>query len=280
MQRKVGRAILTFYLPLAVVGLPMLFPLYWLLISALKSPGEDFAIPPTWFPRAPTWQAFQAVFDTRTSAFARALGTSLIVSGGTAVLSVLIALCSGYALARCRFPFKKLGALALLFTQLFPVAAILIPVYLFWAKMGLHGSYVALIITYLAQSVPITTWLVKGYVETIPLEMEQQAWIDGASRFQAIVHVLLPLAGPAVGATAILAFVGAWNEFIFALALTGTDPNRKTLPVAMVDFMGQHGVQWDALMAAATVATIPAVVLFFCAQRFFQRGLTAGAVKG
>jgi ABC-type glycerol-3-phosphate transport system permease component len=279
MRRRVTRAILTFYLPLGVVAVPMLFPLYWLVISALKSPGEDFAIPPTWFPRQPTLQAFRAIFAVN-SAFARAVGTSLIVAGGTAVLAVFVAVCSGYALARLRFRLARIGGLALLFTQLFPVAALLIPVYLFWAKIGLHGSYLALIVTYLAQAVPITTWLMKGYIETIPIEMEQQAWIDGASRVQAVVHVLLPLIGPAVGATLVLAFVGAWNEFVFALALTGTDPTRKTLPVAMVDFMGQHGVQWDCLMAAATVATIPAILLFFSAQRFFQRGLTAGAVKG
>jgi multiple sugar transport system permease protein len=137
-----------------------------------------------------------------------------------------------------------------------------------------------LIVTYLAMAVPITTWMVKGYVETIPVEMEQQAWIDGAGRFRAFVHVVMPLAAPAIGATAMLAFVGAWNEFIFALALTGTDPFKKTLPVAMIDFMGQHGVAWDKLMAAATVATVPAILLFFAAQRFFVRGLTAGAVKG
>ncbi|HQE29817.1 MAG TPA: carbohydrate ABC transporter permease, partial [Phycisphaerae bacterium] len=233
-MRKLSRAILTFYLPLALVGLPMLFPLYWLVISALKSPGEDFSIPPTWFPRQPTLHAFRAIFSGQNAAFAQALVTSLMVAGATALLAVMVAICGGYALARLQFRLRHLGGLALLFTQLFPVAAILIPLYLFWARIGLHGSCVALIITYLAQAVPVTTWLMKGYIETIPVEMEQQAWIDGANRFQALVYVLLPLIGPAVGATAILAFVGAWNEFVFALALTGTDLRTKTLPVAMV----------------------------------------------
>lgn len=278
--RKAVRALLTFYLPLAIVAVPMVFPLYWLAISSLKSPGEDFAIPPTWFPRQPTLHAYESILTGTNSAFTRAVITSLIVSAATAGLAVVVAVCSGYALARLNFRLRRVGGMALLFTQLFPIAALLIPLYMFWAYVGLHGSYIALIVTYLAQAVPITTWLMKGYIETIPIEMEQQAWIDGASRFQTIIHVLLPLVGPAVGATAILAFVGAWNEFVFALALTGTDPRRKTLPVAMVDFMGQHGVQWDSLMAAATVATVPAIVLFFSAQRFFQRGLTAGAVKG
>lgn len=278
MRRRAARAVLGFYLPLAIVGLPMLFPLYWLIASALKSPGEVFAIPPTWFPRDASGEGFRAVFDGGT--FTHAIQTSLIVAGLTSLLAVLIALCSGYALARLEFPFRRAGAIALLFTQLFPVAAILIPLYQFWSGIGLHGSYTALVVTYLAQAVPITTWLVKGYVETIPIEVEQQAWIDGASRFQAGVQVVLPLAGPAIGATAILAFVGAWNEFVFALTLTGTDPHKKTLPVAMVDFMGQHGIEWDKLMAAATIATVPAVLLFFAAQRFFTRGVTAGAVKG
>lgn len=278
MRSKLLRAILSFYLPLAIVGAPMLFPLYWLVASALKSPGEDFAIPPTWYAHQPTLEGFRGVFSSGT--FTSAIRTSLLVAGLTSLLAVVVAVCSGYALARLKFRFRALGGMALLFTQLFPVAAILIPIYLFWAKLGLHGSYIALVVTYLAQAVPITTWLVKGYIETIPIEMEQQAWIDGATRTQAIIHVLLPLTGPAIGATAILAFVGAWNEFVFALTLTGTDPHRKTLPVAMVDFMGQHGIQWDRLMAAATIATIPAILLFFSAQRFFQRGLTAGAVKG
>lgn len=277
-MNKKTRAIFTFYLPLLIVAAPMLFPLYWLVASALKSTNEVFAIPPTWYPHEPSIEGFRGVFASTT--FLHAIKTSLIVSGSTALLSVAIALCSGYALARLKFPFRQAGGTALLFTQLFPVAAILIPLYLFWSRIGLHSSYTALIVTYLAQAVPITTWMVKGYVETIPIELEQQAWIDGANRLQTFWHVVLPVAAPAVGATAMLAFVGAWNEFIFALALTGTDPNKKTLPVAMVDFMGQHGVQWDKLMAAATVATVPAVILFFAAQRFFVRGLTAGAVKG
>jgi len=278
MNRKITRAIVTFYLPLSIVVLPMLFPLYWLVASALKDPVEVFHIPPPWYPHAATLDAFRNVFAR--GSFLYAIRTSILVAGTTSILSVLVALCSGYALARLKFPLRSLGGTALLFTQLFPVAAILIPLYLFWSRIGLHSSYTALIITYLAQAVPITTWLMKGYFETIPIEMEQAAWIDGASRFQAFVQVVLPLMRPAIGATAMLAFVGSWNEFVFALTLTGTDPHKKTLPVAMVDFMGQHGIEWDSLMAAAVVATIPAVALFFAAQRFFVQGLTAGAVKG
>ncbi len=278
-MRKPMRAILTFYLPLLLIGLPMLFPLYWLVASSLKTTYEVFAIPPTWYPNDLTLDGYKAIF-TEGGAFLSAIKTSLIVAGSTSILSVIAALFSGYALARLKFPFRKTGAAALLFTQLFPIAALLIPLYLFWSYVGLHSTYTALIVTYLAMAVPITTWMVKGYVETIPVEMEQQAWIDGAGRFRAFVHVVMPLAAPAIGATAMLAFVGAWNEFIFALALTGTDPFKKTLPVAMIDFMGQHGVAWDKLMAAATVATVPAILLFFAAQRFFVRGLTAGAVKG
>jgi len=277
MTRNALRAVGSFYLPVAIVGLPMLFPLYWLLATALKTPGEAFAIPPTWYPHDATIAGFRSVFSD--GVFAQAIRTSLLVAGATAVFSVLVALCGGYALARLVFPLRRTGATTLLFTQLFPAAAILIPLYLFWSRVGLHSSRTALIITYLAQAVPVATWLMKSYIETIPIEMEQQAWIDGASRFRAFLHVVLPLAGPAVGATGMLAFVGAWNEFVFALTLTGTDPQRKTLPVAMVDFIGQHGIEWDRLMAAAVVATVPAVVLFFAAQRFFVRGLTAGAVK-
>ncbi len=276
-MRRVGRAVLGFYLPLAVIGLPMLFPLYWLASSSLKTRGEAFAVRPTWYPHAPTLEGYRGVFG---GTFVHAVQTSLIVAGVTSVLSVATALCGGYALARLRFPFRRTCGAMLLFTQLFPAAAILIPLYLFWSRIGMHGTYTALIVTYLAQAVPITTWLVKGYVETIPVETEQQAWIDGAGRFRAFLEVVLPLAGPAVGATGLLAFVGAWNEFVFALALTGTDPRKKTLPVAMVDFMGQHGIEWGQLMAAAVIATVPAIVLFFLAQRFFVHGLTAGAVKG
>jgi ABC-type glycerol-3-phosphate transport system permease component len=273
------QAIFGFYLPLLIIGVPMLFPLYWLVASALKTPGEVFAIPPTWYPHEPTLQGFRGVFQEG-STFIYGLRTSLIVAGITSILSVSVALCSGYALARFKFPFRYAGGAMLLFTQLFPVAAILIPLYIFWSSIGLHSSYTALIVTYLAQAIPITTWLVKGYVETIPIEMEQQAWIDGASRLRTFLQVVLPLAAPAIGATAMLAFVGAWNEFVFAMTLTGSDPEKKTLPVAMIDFMGQHGIMWDRLMAAATIATIPAIILFFAAQRFFVRGLTAGAVKG
>ncbi len=277
MMRKIARSVLGFYLPLLVIGVPLLFPLYWLLISAIKSPGEVFAIPPTWYPHRPTLDGFRGVFAG--GAFASALRTSLLVASVTSGLSIVLAICGGYALARMRFPFRRVGGTALLFTQLFPAAAILIPLYLFWSNIGLHSSYSALMITYLGQAVPVSTWLMKGYFETIPIEMEQQAWIDGASRFRAIVHVVLPLAAPAIGATAMMAFVGVWNEYVFALTLTGTDPAKKTLPVAMVDFMGQHGVEWDKLLSAAAIATIPPVILFFAARRFFVHGLTAGAVK-
>lgn len=278
MASKAMRAIFGFYLPVLLLAVPMLFPFYWLVTSALKTPREVFTFPPTWYPHEPTADGFREVFSG--GGFTLSLWNSLLVAITVTILAILLGLCGGYALARLHFRLRHVAGVTLLMTQLFPAAAILIPLFLFWSRAGLHASYTALICTYLAQAVPITTWLLKGYLETIPKEMEEQAWIDGASRGRAFVSIVLPLAWPAIASTAMMSFINAWNEYLYALTLAGTSPARKTLPVALVDFIGQHGVEWHKLMAAATVATIPSVALFFAAQRFFVRGLTAGAVKG
>jgi multiple sugar transport system permease protein len=278
MKRTAWNGLVGFYVPILIAAVGLLFPFYWLVATAMKTPEEAFRIPPTWYPHELTLRGFREVFTG--GAFSAALWNSFFVAVITSLLAVAIGLCGGYALARLRSRWRQTAGLGLIFSQLFPAAAILIPLSVFWSKVGLHASYTALIITYLAQAVPIATWLLKGYLETVPREMEEQAWIDGAGRGRAFFSVVLPLSLPAIGATAMLAFIHAWNEFLFALTLTGTDPQKKTLPVALVDFIGQHGIEWDKLMAASVVACVPPVALFLLAQRFFVSGLTSGAVKG
>jgi arabinogalactan oligomer/maltooligosaccharide transport system permease protein len=211
--------------------------------------------------------------------FARQLFNSLSVSLATAAVGVAIAIPAAYALARMRFVGKDAGVRALLATQMFPAVASAVPLYLVLDALGLLDSRSGLVLCYATTAVPFAIFQLRAAFEAIPIDLEEAAMVDGASRARAFVMVVLPAARPAIAVTALFAFMSAYNEFILAATLLGRE-DMFTLPVVLQRFVGEHDANWPAFAAGALIVSAPVMALFYVAQRHLISGLTAGAVKG
>ncbi len=271
---------------LLVLGVAFaLYPVLWVIALAFSGTQTPTArvIP---IPDAPTLSHLEAVVGAsrKTAAgdvwlFGRQLANSLVVSLSTAVVGVLIAIPTAYALARFRFLGKDLGVRTLLATQMFPAVASAIPLYLILNYMGLLNSRTGLVVCYASTSVPFSIFQLRAAFEAIPVDLEEAAMVDGATRFAAFVRVVLPAARPAIAVTALFAFMGAYNEFILAATLLDKE-EMFTLPVMLQRFIGEYDAQWEKFAAGALVVSIPVMALFYVAQRHLVAGLTAGGVKG
>lgn len=219
------------------------------------------------------------VGDSSIWLFGRQLGNSLIVALATALVGVGIAIPAAYALARFRFLGKEGGVQALLATQMFPTVASAIPLYLLLDWLGLLNSRTGLVVCYASTSVPFAIFQLRAAFEAIPADLEEAAMVDGATRFQAFMRVVLPAARPAIAVTSLFAFMSAYNEFILAATLLGKE-EMFTLPVVLQRYIGEYDAQWERFAAGALVVSIPVMALFYLAQRHLVSGLTAGGVKG
>ena len=252
------------------------FPIYWGIATSLKGAESVVAFPPEWVPDPITFENYRAVLQ---SEMPRYYANSLIVGVATIVVTLFIALHAGYAAAR--FQFRGKGALLFLIlcTIMIPGIAVLIPLYMLSAKLGLHNTYLVLILIYSAGQVPTALWLMQGFFESVPEELEEAALVDGASRLRALYFIALPLTRPGLAAAAVVIFVYVWNEFILAVTLTATNEMR-TVPVGLYFYITAYGIEWGKLLAGVGFAVIPVLVLFVLLQRSFIKGLTAGATKG
>jgi ABC-type glycerol-3-phosphate transport system permease component len=272
--RRLGDVVIN--VALGLFTLLVLFPIYWLVASAMKTELELFSIPPVWVPAEPTLDNFVRLF---TGAFPTWFRNSAIVATATTAVALVFAALAAYSFSRFPFPGNRALSTMFLFIQLFPVAVIVIPLFILWTNLGLTNSYWSLIITYLVFSLPISTWLLIGFFNAVPVELEEAAMIDGSSRLGALLRITLPLSLPGIAATAIYVFLIAWNEFFFALTFMNSQEMR-TIPVGLTSFFAEHSVDWGGLMAAAVLASLPVVILFGLLSRHFVQGLTSGAVKG
>lgn len=256
----------------------VLFPFLVMLSMSLKAPDEQFSSPPYLIPKRPTGENYLHVFG-KGSMFVHYFINSLSVSLGTTVIVISVALFSSHGYARLQFPGKKLFFNLLLLSQLFPLAAIIVPLYRIMSQIGLIDTFASLIIGYLAFSVPVGVWLLRGFFASIPKELEEAAQIDGCSPLQAFWKIVVPLMRPGIGATAAYILFLTWQEFMFALTFI-TSQDKRTLPVGIFDFVGQYETNWGNLMAASVLISIPVFILFLFVQKQLVSGLTQGAVKG
>jgi ABC-type glycerol-3-phosphate transport system permease component len=261
---------------LLVFTVVILFPFYWLLASSLKTPDQLLRIPPLWAPTAPTLDNFDRLLR---GPFPLWFQNSAVVASATTLLALTLAALAAYSFSRFPFPGSRVFSTLFLFVQLFPVAVVIIPLFILWTNLKLTNTYWSLIVTYLVFGLPISTWLLIGFFNAVPVELEEAAMIDGSSRLGALWRVTLPLALPGLAATAIYIFLLAWNEFFFALTFMSTT-DMRTIPVGLSSFFGEHSVDWGLVMAGSVVASLPVVVLFGLLSRYFVQGLTSGAVKG
>ncbi|MCF6411089.1 carbohydrate ABC transporter permease [Pseudalkalibacillus salsuginis] len=274
MQKKAGPL---FYVGLSVFIFLVMFPFLWILISSLKPVSELFgekAFVP--FTSDPTFVNYQSVFVNHP--FLTYLKNSLIVSGVTTIYTVLIASFAAYAIARMKFKGKTVILGLVLSVSMFPQIATISPIYIILKNLGLTNSYIGLIIPYTTITLPLSIWILVTFFRKIPFDLEEAAKIDGASIMQTYWRVILPLAVPGIFTTAILVFIAAWNEFLFALVLN-TQEAYKTVPVGIAMFQGQFTIPWGEISAATVVVTVPLVIMVLLFQRRIVSGLTSGAVK-
>jgi multiple sugar transport system permease protein len=264
------------YAGLAVVNLFVLFPLYSMVTTSIRPPAATMTVPVQWWPAHPTVEAYWAIWLGRP--YGGYFLNSALVATATTAVSIGLAALAGYGFSRYRF--RGAGALlmGMVATQMIPSILLLITYFKVISWLGLYNTLTALVLAYTSFVLPFTTWLLKGYFDSVPIELDEAALIDGCSPLGSFVRVILPVGLPGIAATSIYAFLLAWNEFIFAYVLTDSS-EKYTISVGIAHFFGEYSVAWNELMAAGLVAAVPPIVLYLFTSRFLVSGLTAGALK-
>lgn len=268
--------LLLLWLPLAIFLLYLLFPFYWTLVTSLKMPEELHSLKVIYWPQNPSLQAYVHLFGQYN--FLHPMKNSFIVAAITTVLSLLVSTMAAYAFSRFRFAGRRHLMVLFLTNNMFPTVLLLIPLFTIMRKMGLLYTPASLVLSYTTFTIPFSVWLLNGYLNDLPLSMEEAAMIDGANRAQAFMRIVLPVLLPCLLATGVYIFMQSWNEYTFAVLFT--NENSRTIPVSLKMLVGQLGVQWDLITAGGIITVIPVCIMFFFAQKRLVAGLTAGAVKG
>jgi len=257
-----------------LIAVLFLFPVYWLFIMAVKTPEEVFASPPIWWPSTLSLENFAVLFrdgDVRT------IWNSVVIAGVSTAIAMFLGTIAAYSLARFRTGGENL-AIWIISQRMIPPIAIVFPIFLGFALIGLNDTYLGLILLYTAFNLPYVIWMMRGYVEDVPIELEESALVDGLSRWQTLLKVVFPMVRTGLFATAVFTFIFAWNEFIFALILTRNEV--MTFPVQVSHYFGQQQTFWAKIGAMSVLGTLPVFVTVAMAQKLLVRGISLGAVKG
>jgi N,N'-diacetylchitobiose transport system permease protein len=266
-----------------IIALVTLFPLFWMVSTAFKPSHEIFSLTPSLLPSHPTLGNFREVISGQVSGIGSVwlfFRNSLMVTLATVLVASLVSLLASVAVARFRFRLRASFLVMLLIVQMIPAQALIIALFLDFERLNLLQNLLGLIIVYAAQALPVSIWMLRNFVATIPRELEEAAAIDGATSFRIFWRILFPLVAPGLVATSIFAFITAYNEFIVALTFLGQAHSDYTLPIYVTYFFGRGGAQWGPIMAASTMYTVPVIIFFLIVRRRLVGGLTAGAVKG
>ncbi len=274
--------LIALHLGLAIICIVTLYPVLWVVKLAL-SPTQTLSLSANPIPESVTLDHFREVLGSTDAQgrwlFGRQLLSSLVVSIATTLVGLTLAVTAAYALSRFRFPGRRSGMQLLLVTQMFPATLMLVPLYSLLQTLHLLDSLTGLVLIYATTSLPFCVWMLKGYFDTLPKELEEAAVMDGATPGQVFWKVVLPLTRPALAVTALFSFMQAWNEFILAATLLN-DASLFTLPVALQRYVGEYKVEWGHFAAGALIISAPVMALFFALQKHLVGGLTAGGVKG
>ncbi len=263
------------YIVIGFYGLLSLMPFVLIIFTSLKEKKDALSNPPT-FIFTPTFDNYlEQILNEKVY---RAIGNSLLIAVSSTIVAILLGVFSAYALSRFKFRGKSLSQGAVLSLRLIPPISLVIPYFIIFSKLDMLNNYFSMIIMYLTICLPLIVWMMKSFYDEIPIELDEAAQVDGCTRFQTLRYVLLPAIAPGIFAAAALTFIVMWNEFMYALYITGS--GTRTLPVEIYNSIGYYSVEWGKMAATAVVAIIPAIIFIALAQKYIVKGLTMGAVKG
>lgn len=262
-----------------VLACVLLFPLYWTVITSLKTEQEIFRNPPTFWPHILNTASYAAQVQVGDFNMFQSFGNSLIISLGAMAIAVVLAVPASYGIARYRFRGRKVMLLTFLVTQMLPVAVLLTPLFILFKNMHLYNTWGAAILADATIGIPFSILILKNYFASIPKELEEAAYIDGCNKFSAFLRILLPIARPGIIVCAIFSFLYAWGDLAYGMTFI-LDQQRRPITAGIFNFMGQYGTKWSYLTAYAVVTIIPVALIFIFMQKYIVDGMTSGAVKG
>lgn len=260
-----------------IISVIVLFPFYWLLISALKTEKDIFSAPPTLFPKQITFENFIHVLQrTKIAIYFK---NSIINAGLTVIVVVFVGSLAAYSISRFKFKGKKMLFILILIGQIMPLTTLIVPLYVLFGNLNLFDSHISLIATYSAMLIPVAIWLLTGYFNTIPKEIDEAAIIDGCSKVGILTRIIMPLAKPGIMAVSLTVVITVWQELMLAMTFTNKDSMRP-LMAGVNSFITRSGIQWGPLNASGVLTCIPIIIIFMFAQKALVKGLTSGSVKG
>lgn len=257
----------------------LLFPLYWIVVTSLKTEREIFQIPPTLFPQVLNVKSYAAQVESGDFNMFQSFGNSFLISMGATLIAVVLSVPASYGIAKYRFRGRRFMMLGFLVTQMLPVAVLLTPMFVMFKNMHLYNTPYAAILADATIGIPFSVLILKNYFASIPGELEEAAYIDGCNRFVAFLRILIPIAKPGVMVCAIFSFLYAWGDLAYGMTFI-IDQQKRPITAGIFNFMGQYGTKWSYLTAFAVVTIIPVALIFIFMQKYIISGMTSGAVKG
>ncbi len=264
------------YAYLTLLAILAAFPLLWILLSAIKGKGEITGNPTAFLPKEITFENFRIVFEQLN--FGTNVKNSVIIAGATTLIALFVSALGAYGVVRFFPKFGKIMTRVLITTYMFPPILLAVPYAIIMGKLGMMNNRAALVVVYLSFSVPYALWLLVGFFQTVPVEIEESARVDGANKLQVFLRVVLPIVAPGIVAVAIYTFINVWNEFLYSLIMMNSS-NKMTVAVALRSLSGQEVLDWGVMMAASAIVVVPSVIFFMLIQKRIAGGLAAGAVK-
>ena len=277
MKKRMHPAVMVKILLIIGICAFSLFPIMWCLSTSLKPESQIYEVPPRWIPREVTWVHYGQIL--RDSNMLHYFKNTVILATGATLITMTVSVLAAYGFSRYKFTGSRCLIWTILFARVLPRVAVIIPYYIILKELKMINTYPGLILVYLTICLPVAVWMLKGYFDNLPIEVEEAAVVDGCSPFRVLVEIVIPMCKPILATVAMNAFVLSWNEFLFALTMTDGKAMRP-ISVGLAFFIDEMGVHWGPLMAASILMSIPAVIFFSLAQNQMVRGLSAGAVKG